>query len=154
MKYWLMKSEGDCYSIEDLKEDRATEWSGVRNYQARNFMMKDMEIGDSVLFYHSNGSPSGIYGLARVASAAHPDSSQFDPQHEHYDPLSSPDNPRWWCVDVEYISTLPTPISLQELKMDNNTSGMLVCQKGSRLSIQPVSERHFNYINALSGASC
>ena len=141
-----MKSEGDCYSIDHLKEDKVTPWSGVRNYQARNFMMRDMKTGDKVLFYHSNDTPSGIYGLAKVTSAAKPDETQFDTNDEHYDPRATRSKPIWHCVDVSFVKKFKKPISLAELKFDPALEGMLVRAKGSRLSIQPVSETHYRHI--------
>lgn len=145
-RYWLMKSEGDCYSIDHLKKDKTTEWSGVRNYQARNFMHKDMSVGDLVLFYHSNDKPSGVYGIAKISSKAHPDSTQFDPKDEHYDNKSSVENPIWFCVDVRFVQKFKHPIALSELKRDPKLDGMCIRKKGDRLSIQPVSEKHFNHI--------
>lgn len=146
MNYWLMKTEADCYSIDDLKRDKTTPWNGVRNYQARNFMRDNMNIGDRVLLYHSNGNPSGIAGIGKVSSAPHPDASQFDKNDEHYDPKSKSENPTWICIDVGFVKKFKQLISLPDLKTDPTTATMMVCQKGSRLSIQPVSERHYNYI--------
>jgi predicted RNA-binding protein with PUA-like domain len=149
MNYWLMKSEGECYSIDDLKRDKVSEWTGVRNYQARNFMRDQMKIGDRVLFYHSNSKPSGVYGLAEVCSKPHPDSTQFDQSNVDqmgYDAKSTQENPLWICVDVKFVQKFSEPISLAQLKLDSRTASMLVCQKGSRLSVQPVSEIHYNYI--------
>lgn len=142
--YWLMKTEPAMYSIDHLKREGKTQWDGVRNYQARNNMMK-MKVGDLVLFYHSVTDP-GIYGIARVCAVAHPDTSQFDPNDEHYDPKSSRENPMWWCVDVEFVEAFERPILLDKLKSDPRLEGMVVRQRGSRLSVQPVSEEHFNYI--------
>ncbi len=149
MNYWLIKSEADCYSIDHFKKDRKTAWTGIRNYQARNFMRDDMKIGDLALFYHSNGTPSapsGVYGIARVVSAPHPDMTQFDSKDEHYDPVSPKENPRWMCVDMAFVKMLKKPVSLEQIKFDPKLEGMVVRQKGSRLSIQPVSEKHFSYI--------
>lgn len=146
MNYWLMKSEGDCYSIDDLKRDKKTSWSGVRNYQARNFMMRDMKKGDLTLFYHSNGNPSGVYGIAKVASAPHADETQFDPKDEHYDSRAARDRPIWYCVDVAFVKKFENPVSLDAIKFDPKLEGMMVRAKGSRLSIQPVSEKHFQHI--------
>lgn len=145
-KYWLIKSEGDCYSIDDLKKDKKTPWSGVRSYQARNFMKDEMSLGDLALFYHSNSKPSGVYGIAKVASKAHIDETQFDTKDEHYDPKSSKENPRWFCVDFSFVKKIKEPISLSELKLDPKLEGMYVRRKGDRLSIQPVSKKHFDYI--------
>lgn len=149
MKYWLFKSEGSCYSIEDLKKDKKTPWTGVRNFQARNFMMKEMSVGDTVFFYHSNGTkdqPTGIYGLATVSSKPHPDETQFDTADQHYDPKSKKENPVWWCVDIAFTQKCTEPIALSYIKIDPNLTGILVAQVGSRLSIQPVSENHAQYL--------
>lgn len=146
MRYWLLKSEGDCYSIDDLKRDKTTAWTGVRNYQARNFMRDDMKKGDLALFYHSNSKPNGIYGIAKIVAPAHPDATQFDVHDDHYDPASKKEDPRWVCVDVGFVKKLAEPISLEEIKRDPHLEGMMVRATGSRLSVQPVSEKHFNYI--------
>ena len=146
MNYWLIKSEGDCYSIDDLKRDKTTPWSGVRNYQARNYMRDGMKIGDLALFYHSNSHPSGIYGVAKVVSLPHPDDTQFDPKDDHFDPKSAFQNPTWVCVDFAFVTKLAKPIALSELKSDPALDGMMIRQKGDRLSIQPVSKKHFNHI--------
>jgi predicted RNA-binding protein with PUA-like domain len=153
MNYWLMKSEGACYSIDDLKRDKQVAWEGVRNFQARNFMMKDMKKGDTVFFYHSNGkgeNPTGIYGLAKVMSPAHPDESQFNPKDEHYDPKSKKQSPTWYCVDISFVKKFKEPIALSYIKIDPNLSGIMVAQTGSRLSIQPVSEKHGKYLITLA----
>lgn len=148
-----MKSEAECYSIDDLARAGVTSWEGVRNYQARNFMMNEMQIGDQVLFYHSNGTtsqPSGVYGIARIATPAHPDHGQFFVNDEHYDPKSTREKPIWYCVDVEYVSKFDNPVPLKVIKNDPELSGIPVAQTGSRLSIQPVSESHFEHIITLS----
>lgn len=149
---WLLKSEGDCYPIAQLKRDRRTAWTGIRNYQARNFMMNDMKVGDLCLFYHSNASPSGVYGIAKVVSKGHPDETQFDRGDEHFDPKATREKPIWHCVDVAYVATLARPVSLEELKKDRKLEGMLVRNPGTRLSIQPVEEKHFRYITEVLGA--
>jgi predicted RNA-binding protein with PUA-like domain len=151
--YWLLKSEGDCYSIDHLKKDGETAWTGIRNYQSRNFMMKDMKIGNVVFFYHSNGdvkNPTGIYGLARVSAPAHPDETQFDKKDEHFDPKAKKDKPIWYCVDVTFTKKFKNPISLADIKKDSNLAGMRVREVGSRLSIQPVSTKHAEYLIQLS----
>ncbi len=150
MKYWLMKSEGDCYAIDDLKADKRTAWTGVRNYMARNFMVRDMAVGDQVLFYHSSSEPTGVYGLAKVVASAHVDETQFDKKDEHYDPKATRGKPIWQCVDVAFVRKFAEPIALSTLKLDPKLSGMVVLQKGSRLSIQPVSKTHFEHIIALT----
>jgi predicted RNA-binding protein with PUA-like domain len=154
MQYWLIKSEGECYSIDDLKRDKRTSWTGIRNYQARNFMRDDMRIGDLVLFYHSLGTsenPSGIYGVARVASSAHSDETQFDPKDMHYDPKSRDDAPIWACVDMAFVRKSKIPVSLGDIKRDCELEGMEVRKTGSRLSVQPVSEKHFKHITEMLG---
>jgi predicted RNA-binding protein with PUA-like domain len=146
MNYWLMKSEGSCYSIDDLKRDKKTPWGGVRNYQARNFMMRDMDVGDMVLFYHSNDKPSGVYGIGKVVSEAHYDETQFDANDEHFDSKATREKPIWHCVDVAFVSKFKIPISLDTIKFDPKLEGMIVRNRGSRLSIQPVLEKHFLHI--------
>ncbi|MBI1862838.1 EVE domain-containing protein [Candidatus Microgenomates bacterium] len=148
--YWLMKTEPAMYSIDTLQRDGKTQWDGVRNYQARN-NMKNMAIGDMVLFYHSITDP-GVYGIARVCALAHPDTSQFDPNDEHFDPKNNPEKPMWWCVDVEFVEKLKRPVSLETLKSDPRLEGMVVRTRGSRLSVQPVSKVHFEYIRTLGNS--
>ena len=151
MNYWLIKSEGDTYSIDDLKRDKRTAWEGVRNYQARNFMTKDMNIGDLVLFYHSMSQPTGVYGIAKVASKAHPDNSQFNKKNKDtYDPKATKEKPIWYCVDMAFVEKFKNPVSLEAIKKDKALEGMLVRAKGSRLSIQPVSALHFKRIFKLA----
>ncbi|HEY8271297.1 MAG TPA: EVE domain-containing protein [Pseudobdellovibrionaceae bacterium] len=149
MNYWLMKSEPDVYSLDHLERDKTTWWEGVRNYQARNFMMKEMKIGDLVLFYHSNAEPSGIAGIARVSSLAQPDKTQFNKKSEYYDEKATKEKPQWFCVQVEYVKKFKQLISLAELRQVNSLAEMLVLQKGSRLSVQPVKEEHFNIVKKL-----
>jgi predicted RNA-binding protein with PUA-like domain len=146
---WLMKSEPDVYSIEDLERDGSTCWEGVRNYQARN-LMREMEIGDPVLFYHSNAKPPGVAGLARVSRAAYPDPFSWQPGHKYYDPKSSPDDPRWWMVDIEYVATLPRLVPLDELKEAEGLEDMVVTKR-SRLSVQPVRPEEYDVVVRLGG---
>jgi predicted RNA-binding protein with PUA-like domain len=158
MNYWLIKSEADCYSIEDLKKDKVTAWTGVRNYQARNFMRDSMQSGDLVLYYHSSAEPTGVYGVAQVASKAYPDPTQFKrgkggEAMEYFDPKATTDKPIWYLVDMAYVETFTHPVSLTEIKIDPKLEGMVVRQKGSRLSIQPVSEKHFKYIRGVLARS-
>lgn len=143
-----MKSEPDVFSIDDLmKRSNQTElWDGVRNYQARNFMMKDMKIGDLVLFYHSNAEPSGVAGLATVASAAEVDPLQFDKKSEYYDPKSTKEKPRWFCVRVKFKERFKRLVPLAEIKEKAELSKMHLVQKGSRLSITPVTETEYKTI--------
>lgn len=146
---WLMKSEPDAYSIDDLKKEKKTLWDGIRNYQARNFMMQHMKVGDTVLFYHSNAKPPGIVGLAKVSRKAVPDPTAFDPKSQYYDPKSSPEEPRWHCVEVKYQKKWRRMISLEELKKNDELASMLVVQRGQRLSIQPVSEDEYQTLQAM-----
>ncbi len=148
---WLMKSEPDVYSLNQLKRDQTTWWSGVRNYQARNYMMKEMRIGDQILFYHSNAEPPGIAGLAVVESLAAPDKTQFDKKSESFDPQASKDKPRWYCVEVRFNSIFKKFISLQDLRDCPDLKDMVVLQKGSRLSVQPVDLKHFEIIKKMGG---
>lgn len=150
-KLWLMKTEPDVYSIDDLQRDGTERWEGVRNYQARNFM-REMSKGDLVIFYHSSAKPPGIAGLCRVSREAHPDPSQFDPQSEYYDPKSTKEDPRWSLVDVEFVERFAELIPLQALKADPALEGMLIAQRGSRLSVQPVEKKHFKRVLKMAGA--
>jgi predicted RNA-binding protein with PUA-like domain len=148
-RYWLMKSEPGVYSIADLKRDGKTCWDGVRNYQARNFMRDDMRVGDGVLFYHSSAQPMGIYGVAEVVREAYPDHTAFDPADPHYDPKSDPANPTWMMVDIGYVGTFKAPITLAMLKQTPGLEKMLVTQRGSRLSVQPVSREEWQIVLGL-----
>lgn len=144
MNYWLMKSEPDCYSIDDLKSDKVTMWDGTRNYQVRNMMRDEMKVGDLVLFYHSNaGKETGVVGVMKVVKNAYPDPTQFDPKSEHPDPKSDLQNPRWLCVDVYFVEKLPRLVSLSEIKLDPAFAGMPLVKKGNRLSVFPVQKQHF-----------
>lgn len=152
MNYWILKSEGDCYSIDDLEKDNITAWTGIRNFQARNFMRDQMHKGDLVLYYHSNGTkehPTGVYGTAKVIRESYPDPTQFDKKDQHYDPKSKKEDPQWVCVDIQFVSKFKVPVTLSEIKIDPKLEGILVAQKGSRLSVLPVSQKHFEYIKKL-----
>ena len=146
---WLMKSEPDVYSIDDLKRDGSTCWEGVRNYQARN-LMREMKVGDAVLFYHSNAKPPGVAGLARVARTAYPDHFSWEPAHKYYDPKSTADEPRWWMVDVEYVDTLPHLVALDQLKSEPALEDMVVTKR-SRLSVQPVRREEYEAVVRMGG---
>lgn len=149
--FWLFKSEPDAYSIDDLANDKVEHWDGIRNYQARNFIRDDMRIGDLVLFYHSNVKPPAVVGLARIVSEAYPDHTAFDPNEKYYDPKSDPDAPRWLMVDVEYVRHLRRPVTLPELRAEEEAlDGLLLLAKGSRLSVVPVAEHHFQHILAMA----
>lgn len=147
---WLMKSEPDVYSIDDLARDGQTAWEGVRNYQARNFMRDEMKVGDAVLFYHSNAKPPGVAGLAEVCAPAYADPAAFDPASPYFDPKSKPEAPTWLRVDLRFVARLPRLVSLEELKQDPALEGMLVIQRGQRLSVQPVQPAHFDRVCALA----
>lgn len=150
MKYWLMKSEPDECSIDDVlaAPGRITAWSGVRNYQARNFMRDEMSVGDGVLFYHSSCPEPGIAGIAEVASAAYPDKTQFDRRSEYYDSKSKKDSPRWVNVDVRALRKTRL-VPLAELRAHKPLAGMRLLQPGNRLSITPVTESEWSYIAKL-----
>jgi predicted RNA-binding protein with PUA-like domain len=147
MKYWLMKSEPDECSIDHVlaAPKRITPWSGVRNYQARNFMLKEMQVGDGVLFYHSSCPEPGIAGLAEVASAAYPDESQFDPRSDYYDPESKRDKPRWFNVDVRALKKVRL-VSLATLRGEKVLKNMVTLRPGNRLSITPVTQAEWLHI--------
>jgi predicted RNA-binding protein with PUA-like domain len=148
-QYWLMKSEPEAYSIDDLARDKKTYWDGVRNYQARNFMRDQMQPGDLVFFYHSNAEPAGIAGIAKVAGKGYPDPSAFDPKDVHYDPDSKKDKPTWYGVDLQYVKKFKALIPLETLKKDPKLAGMALLRRGQRLSVQPVSSKEWERICAL-----
>jgi predicted RNA-binding protein with PUA-like domain len=148
MNYWLMKSEPDVFSFEDLKSrpEQTEPWDGVRNYQARNFMRDAMKVGDAVLFYHSNTNPPGVAGIAEVASAPYPDPTAFDKKSKYHDPKSDPENPRWVLVDIHYKADLKRLVPLEEMKSMPELTGMRALQRGNRLSITPVTRAEFQAI--------
>lgn len=148
-KYWLMKSEADVYSIDDLRRDGRTLWDGVRNYQARN-NMKEMKEGDLVLYYHSRQSPSAVTGLARVVRESYPDPTQFDPNHKYFDEKSSEEDPRWWLVDIEFVRAFDHPVGLPDIKARSDLSEMVLV-RNSRLSVQPVLEQEFQTVLKMAG---
>jgi len=150
MPYWLFKSEPGCFSIQDLAASpkKTAAWDGVRNYQARNFLRDDVKPGDLVLFHHSVTDP-GIVGLMEVTGGPRPDPTQWDPESEHPDLSSSEDNPRWYLVDVTLREIFPVPLPLPVLRKQPELVGLELLKKGSRLSIQPVSDMHFAAIMAL-----
>jgi len=146
LRYWLMKSEPDVFSIDDLQKQRTTSWSGVRNYQARNFMRDDMKIGDLILYYHSSTDPAGVVGVARVCRAAHPDLTAQDPDSPYFDPGASAENPKWVNVDVMFVAKFKRTVTLERLKSEPALKDMMVTRRGMRLSIQPVEPRHFKLV--------
>ncbi|SDK91344.1 Predicted RNA-binding protein, contains PUA-like domain [Maridesulfovibrio ferrireducens] len=149
-KYWLMKSEPGCFSIDDLiaAEDQITSWDGVRNYQARNFMRDDMELGDMVLFYHSITNPS-VVGIAEVVRESYPDHTAWNIDDPHFDPKSSEENPRWFMVDIKFLEKFTNPLPLKFLRTVSGLEGMELLKKGSRLSVMPVSEGEFKTIRRI-----
>ncbi len=149
MNYWLMKSEPSTYSIDTLKKDKFTLWDGVRNYQARNFMMKDMRVDDKILFYHSNTKPPGVAGLATVSKTATPDPTAFDKKSKYFCEKSDKKNPRWFCVEIMYKKKFKTYISLEEIKNTKGLKNIMVIEKGSRLSIQPVTKVEYDIIHKM-----
>ena len=146
MGYWLMKSEPDAYSINDLEKDGMEPWDGIRNYQVRNMFRDDMKIGDRALFYHSSCKVPAVVGVMKIASAAYPDPTQFDPDSKYYDPKSDPDDPRWLLVDVAFERKLDRPIPLTEIKERNDLDGFLLTKRGNRLSVFPVEEEHWDIV--------
>lgn len=153
-KYWLVKSEPEDYSIDDLARDGSVAWTGVRNYQARNFMRDEMQVGDLVLYYHSGGAEPALVGMAKVARAAYPDPTQFDKKSKYHDPKATRKEPRWMLVDLAFEKKFDTPLPLKELKQHaEQLDGMPLLQRGQRLSVQPVSAVHFKFIEKLAKAA-
>ena len=152
MAYWLMKSEPDEFSFDDLKNrpEQTEPWDGVRNYQARNFMRDAMQDGDEVFFYHSNCDIPGIVGIARVRGETRPDHTAFDPDDKHFDPKRDPDKPRWYLRDIQYVRPLARTISLKELKDHAEAlQDFALVRRGNRLSVMPVDAQHWDYILGL-----
>jgi predicted RNA-binding protein with PUA-like domain len=145
MQHWLVKSEPDCYSIQDLQKEKIGSWTDVRNYQARNFL-RDMKKGDLLLFYHSSCAVPGVVGVASVVKEAYPDPTQFDIKNEGYDAKSTTENPRWSAVDVKLVEIFKEPLTLTEIKANKTFADMEVVKQGSRLSVQSVSEKHFKEV--------
>lgn len=152
-RYWLLKSEPDVFSFDDLwkAEGRRTCWDGVRNYKARNFLRDEMEVGDGVLYYHSNAKPPGVAGVAKVVREGYPDHTQFDPQDPHHDPGSDPDDPRWYMVDVQAVARAATFVPLDDLKANPKLADMAVVQRGQRLSVQPVTAAEWREVLRMAG---
>jgi predicted RNA-binding protein with PUA-like domain len=144
-----MKCEPAAYTIDDLARDRKTTWEGVRNYQARNFMRDQMQVGDGVLFYASNADPSGVTGLAEIVRAAYPDPFAFRKEHKYYDEASREEAPTWYSVDIGHVETFPGIVPLDTLKKTTGLENMMVTKKGSRLSIQPVTKAEFDIVRRL-----
>lgn len=148
MNYWLMKSEPDVYSIDDLekKHPQSALWDGVRNYQVRNMMRDQMQPGDQAFFYHSNCKPPGIVGIMEITSKGYPDVTAIDPKHRYFDPKSDPQNPRWYGVDVRFIRKLKRMLSLEELKQSPALIDLPIIKRGNRLSIIPLSQEDWQHI--------
>lgn len=148
-QYWLMKSEPDVYSIDDLERDGSTFWDGVRNYKARN-NMRAMKVGDEVLYYHSNAKPPGVVGIARVCREAYPDPTQFDKKSKYFDAKSKPEDPRWSLVDIEFVAHLPEMVSLEDVKGAKALADMELVRYG-RLSVQSVKKAEFERVKKMGG---
>jgi predicted RNA-binding protein with PUA-like domain len=148
MTYWLMKSEPEEFSVDDLKSrpNRTEPWDGVRNYQARNMMRDEMKVGDLGFFYHSNCETPGITGIVKIVRGGYPDPTAFDPDDDHYDPKSNPDSPRWYLVDVEFVRKLKRIIPLAELKAEKALKDMPLVRSGNRLSVMPVTKKQWDHI--------
>ena len=152
MKYWLLKSEPDVFSLEDLKNcpNQTEPWDGIRNYQARNLMRDEMKMGDQAFFYHSRQAEPAIVGTVRVVREAYPDHTSWDPSSKYFDEKSSPENPRWLMVDVQFESEFSRPVTLKELRSVPELKEMFLLRKGMRLSVQPVTEAEFQLILAIA----
>ena len=146
MQYWLMKSEPDTYSIDDLHSFGVDHWDGIRNYQVRNFFRDQMQVGDQAFFYHSNCKEPGIVGTMEIVSKAYPDHTAFDPSEKYFDSKSDPENPRWLMVNVRYIRHLDRMITLGELRQQKQIADMKLLQRGNRLSVLPLSKMEWQYI--------
>lgn len=152
MKYWLLKTEPESFSIQDLAAapERTTCWDGVRNYQARNFMRDEMRVGDRVLFYHSNAQPPAIVGTAKVVREAYPDATAWNPADHHFDPKASPEHPIWQMVDIQLEDIFARPLGLDELRQIAALKNMELLRRGSRLSVQPVRKSEFDAVLKLA----
>ncbi|PLY09996.1 MAG: EVE domain-containing protein [Desulfuromonas sp.] len=152
-RFWLMKSEPNCFSLEDLKQSPGgiTPWDGVRNFQARNLLRDEIKPGDGVLFYHSNIPKPAIVGVARVVRGGYPDHTALDPRQDHFDPRASEEKPIWYMVDVQYVAPLKAPLNRDDLRRHPDLVGMGVLKKGNRLSVQPVTEQEWKTVLAIGG---
>jgi predicted RNA-binding protein with PUA-like domain len=149
MAYWLMKSEPDAYSIDDLARDGREMWDGIRNYQARNMMRDDMRVGDEAIFYHSACKQPAAVGIMKIASKPYPDPTQFDPASKYYDPKSDKEDPRWQLVDVEFVRKFSRALTLKELRAQPGLEEMILLRRGNRLSIMPVEKQHWDQLLGL-----
>jgi predicted RNA-binding protein with PUA-like domain len=155
VRHWLVKTEPDVFSFDDLMraEARTTHWDGVRNYQARNTLRDEMKLGDLVLVYHSNAEPPGAVGVAKVVREGYPDHTQFDPKDGHFDPEADPASPRWFMVDLQAVAPLARLVPLPELRDAKGLQTMVLLQKGSRLSVQPVAREEFELVVKMGGGT-
>ncbi len=154
-RYWLLKSEPSTFSIQDLAAapGRTTGWDGVRNFQARNMLRDEIQVGDGILFYHSSTNPPAVVGRAEVVRAGYPDASQFDKKSSHFDPDARPDDPRWYAIDVRFVDELPRAVPLDELRKVSGLREMVLLRKGSRLSVQPVTADEWKIVLGLGGGA-
>lgn len=154
MKYWLLKTNPGCYSIDDLArgKNKTTYWDGVRNYQARNYIRDEMKQGDRILLHHSSANPPGVVGICSIVRDAYPDFTAFDPNEQHFDPESKQDDPRWFMIDVKLEQKFKSLIALDVLKKVKALDGMVLLTKGSRLSVQPVTKKQFETIIKIAAA--
>ncbi len=152
-KFWLMKCEPSAYTIEQLEHDGTCGWEGVRNYQARNFMRDQMQVGDGVLFYASSADPSGVTGLAEIAKAGYPDPFAFQKGHHYFDPGSKKDAPTWYTVDLKFVERFKATVPLEQLKQTKGLEDMMVIKKGARLSIQPATKAEYDIVTRLGRAT-
>ena len=149
-KYWLVKSEPNAYSIDNLVKDKKTYWDGVRNYQARNIMRDDMKKGDLVLFYHSNAEPNAVVGICEIVREGYPDFTAFDSENKYFDPKSNSENPTWIMVDIKLVKKFKRPVTLKEIKENSKLQTMRLVQRGNRLSVMPIEKKEFDLILKLS----
>ena len=143
-QYWLLKTEPTAYSIEDFKKDKKTLWTGIRNYQARNFI-RSMKKGDLFLFYHSGDNPPAVVGVGKVLASACADPTQFALKDSHFDPKATKENHIWSAIEVGFVKKFKKPVGLPNIKTHSSLKNMVVAQRGSRLSVQPVLEKHFHF---------
>lgn len=150
MRYWLMKTEPGCFSIDDLADapEQTSSWDGVRNYQARNFMRDEMSVGDLILFYHSVANP-GVAGIARVVRESYPDHTAWNPEDRHFDPRSTPEKPLWHMVDVQFVEKFLNPVPLSAMRCVKGLEGMELLKKGTRLSVMPVTAEEFEIVRRM-----
>lgn len=143
--YWLLKNEEADYSIDDFKKDKKSLWDGVRNYQARNFI-REMKSGDSFIYYHSNGNPSGAAGLGKIVSEPYPDPTQFQKKSKYYEPRATKKEPAWTTVDVQFVKKFKNLVPLEDIKKNKKLKGIIVAKKGNRLSVSPINKQYFDEI--------